>query len=449
MLLRRVWAVFLAVILGCGSTHRWVLLESSESETTVHVPVHIDVKPVHLTPEEFSRSLERLAMEVHLLATPRETVRRMFQLDPQSGDYVYLLRDRKLVPTGSGTPLDGALTEEEEKLTSDYKGWCRRAHHFDGDCLGGALVEGRYLDMQGRYVLALALSKSPVLDEMRNALGEMVSIQAIMSAALWTVGTLMILLTMPEPVTKALAAAMATTLILWVGVDTLYNLITGWLELTREVMGATTFAKIREAGERYGKIIGRDAARAFVMLAMAAINQTAQGFTTKVQTLPGSAQVAMQAEAQGGIWLPAVAEVNEVAVTAEGFRVVLPPGAVAMASSHGRGSRTEEHHIGTITNEISTARGGPWTPRLKRLYARAGMRLQDPENIVPVEGHRGPHPERYHRIIYERLGKALGDCRSVEMCRLRLARVLERLAEEIATPGTELNQLVTQGKPRQ
>lgn len=449
MIFRQVCAIFLSVILGCGSTHHTVRLESSGSETTVHVPVHVDVEPVRLTPEEFSRSLENLAMEVHLLATPRETVRRMFQPDVLSGDYVYLLRDRKLVPAGSGTPLDGALTEEEEKLTSDYMGWCRRAYHFDGDCLGGALVEGRYLDMQGRYVLALALSKSPVLDEMRNALGEMVSIQSVMSTALWTVGTLMILLTLPEPVTKALAASMATLLILWVGVDTLYNLITGWLELTREVMGATTFAEIREAGERYGKLIGRDAARAFVLLAMAAINQTAQGFTARVQTLPGSDQVAMQAEAQAGIWLPLVAEVKEVSVTAEGFLVMLPPGVLAMASSHGRGSRIEDHHIGTITNELSTARGGPWTPRLKKLYARAGMQLQDPENIVPVEGHRGPHPERYHRIIYERLGKALSDCRSIDACRVRLTRALERLAEEIATPGTELNQLVTQGKPRQ
>jgi HNH/ENDO VII superfamily nuclease len=233
-----------------------------------------------------------------------------------------------------------------------------------------------------------------------------------------------------------------------VGVAPLHNLITGWLQLMQEVKEATTFAQIRDAGERYGKVIGRDAARAFAMLAMAAINQTAHGFVTKVQTLPGSAQVAMQADAQGGVWLPAVAKVREVAVTAEGFRVALPPSAVAMAARHGRDDRTEEHHIGTIANEISTARGGPWTPRLRKLYARAGMRLQDPENIVPIEGHRGPHPEQYHRTVYKRLTAAMGDCRSIEVCRAKLTRALEKLAEEIATPGSELNQLVTQGKPR-
>jgi hypothetical protein len=119
-----------------------------------------------------------------------------------------------------------------------------------------------------------------------------------------------------------------------------------------------------------------------------------------------------------------------------------------MAARQGRGARIQDHHIGTISKEISTARGGPWTPRLRRLYARAGMQLDDPENIVPIKGHRGPHPEKYHRTIYERLSKALGGCSSIEVCRSKLTRVLEKLAEEIAKPGSELNQLVTKSKPQ-
>ncbi|MBN1208108.1 MAG: AHH domain-containing protein, partial [Myxococcaceae bacterium] len=110
------------------------------------------------------------------------------------------------------------------------------------------------------------------------------------------------------------------------------------------------------------------------------------------------------------------------------------------------GDRTEKHHIGTIANKKSALRGGPWTPLFEKLYARAGMRLKDPENIVPIQGHRGPHPERYHRIVYGRLDKALGDCRAIAECRESLTRELRALAEEIATPGTELNRLVTLGK---
>jgi hypothetical protein len=335
MMLRRTAALLLVVLLGCSGPQRFIRLETGEGQALLHLPRTAEVQPVVVGREEFQDSLQQLAREVRLIGSPRATVWRMFQLDALSGDYLYLLQERKIVPLGSGTPLEGTLTREEEQLTRDYTGWCGRAYRAEGDCLGGALVGGRYLDVQGRYMLALALSRSPVLDEMREALGDMVSVQAIFSAALWTVGTLLVLLTLPEPITKGLAAVLATVLVLWVGVDTLYNLTTGWLRLTQEAKEATTFGELREAGERFGKVLGRDAARAFAMLAVAAIGQTAHGFAAKMQTLPGSAQVAMQAEAQGNIWLPAVASVQEVAVTAEGLSVVLPPGAVAMAARVG------------------------------------------------------------------------------------------------------------------
>jgi hypothetical protein len=182
------------------------------------------------------------------------------------------------------------------------------------------------------------------------------------------------------------------------------------------------------------------------MIAMAVLTHTAKGFAEQVATLPGSAQVSMQAAGGEGLLLSEVGVAKSVAVTAEGFSVALPPFAVAMAANEGRGERTQKHHIGTIANNKSSLRGGPWTPRFEELYARAGMRLKDPENIVPIPGHRGPHPERYHRAVYRRLDEALGDCRTIVECRENLTRELRALAEEIATPGTELNRLVTLGK---
>jgi hypothetical protein len=110
-------------------------------------------------------------------------------MEPQGGNYLYLQREKKLVPAGPGEPWDGTLTKEDLALAERYRLWCQSAYHFYGDCLGGALVAGRYLDMQGRYVWALAMSKSPVLDEMKKALGEMVEFRALISAALWTLGS--------------------------------------------------------------------------------------------------------------------------------------------------------------------------------------------------------------------------------------------------------------------
>ncbi|MFL5344285.1 MAG: hypothetical protein ACJ8AT_05805 [Hyalangium sp.] len=210
-------ALFLALLVGCSATPQVVRMETgAEGETLLHIPRTATVEPVEVTPEEVTAALRRLARQVRLTGSPRETVERLFQLDALYGDYLYLLRERKLIPLESGVPLKGALTEGEQKLVSRYKAWCRSAQGFEGDCLGGALVGGKYLDMQGRYMLAMALSKSPVLEEFQKALGEMVSMRAVLQAAVGTVVTLLVLLALPEPVTKFVAAWATAALVLWV-----------------------------------------------------------------------------------------------------------------------------------------------------------------------------------------------------------------------------------------
>lgn len=71
------------------------------------------------------------------------------------------------------------------------------------------------------------------------------------------------------------------------------------------------------------------------------------------------------------------------------------------------------------------------------------MTLNDPANLVKVKGHRGPHPEQYHRQIRDVLKLATEDCVGVEQCRERLTRALGRLGVECSTPGTRLNQWIT------
>jgi hypothetical protein len=447
MLWRMLWrtqALLLAVMVGCASTPRVGRVDIEQGQAVIHIPRTADVQPVVVEEEEFQQAMGQLARGVRLTGSPRQTAERMFQLDPLSGNYLYLLRDRKLVPAGPGEPWDGTLTKADLETAERYRVWCQRAHSLYGDCLGGALVGGRYLDMQGRYVWALALSKSPVLDEMKAALGEMVDVQALISAALWTLGSMLLILAL-NPVAPALVAALGVGLILYVGYETLYQLVRGWFHLMEEVKAATTFEQIRDAGERFGKLLGRESARAIAMILMAAIGQTAQGFAATVPTLPGSAQVAMQAEGQTGIWLPALGSVEEIALAGENVTVTLPANAVAMATrgSGGNGPCIETHHIATVCNDKDPKRGGPWTPRFREIFAKAGMTLEDPANKLPLPGHYGPHPERYHQIVLEELADATETCRSVLECREALTGQLRKLAKAIATPGTELNQLVT------
>ncbi len=35
------------------------------------------------------------------------------------------------------------------------------------------------------------------------------------------------------------------------------------------------------------------------------------------------------------------------------------------------------------------------------------MSLDDPINRIRIRGHKGPHPERYHQIIHDRLSGAV------------------------------------------
>ncbi len=101
------------------------------------------------------------------------------------------------------------------------------------------------------------------------------------------------------------------------------------------------------------------------------------------------------------------------------------------------------HHLATNKNDTSTAQGGPWTPVFEEVFARAGMKLDAPENRVYLKGHEGPHPEEYHEEVYQRLQRALGQCRTKKQCRDNLVKALEALADDVCTTGSRLHRLAT------
>jgi hypothetical protein len=243
---------------------------------------------------------------------------------------------------------------------------------------------------------------------------------------------------------------MTATAIAYLGVDTFWMLIGGFKRLVEEADRAATFDELREAGERYGKVMGKNSARAFALLASVAVGNTAAGFANKVPTLPGSAQAAVQAGNRAGLRLAAVGEVGTVAVTGEAVIVALAPGAVSMTARTLGGAAAApadqegyNHHIATNKWWESTKNEGPWSPQFQEIFDKAGTSLDDPANIVRVKGHKGPHPQEYHERIFQRLSDATEGCRTMQQCREALTAELRALAREIATPGTDLNKLVT------
>ncbi|NTX05230.1 AHH domain-containing protein [Myxococcus sp. CA040A] len=446
MLLR--WAaplLLLAAITGCA-TSRIVRLDTGTDSyvVTPREEPGAELDAAELEDGEYEEAIAELARDMRPFRSPMQEARELFGVPSRSGVYRYESRPPRLTPQRREDADGPHLLESyaDDELTRAYGQWCSRKDQ-PGDCLR-LLEEGPLLASDGKYTWALAIAMDSVWEETAEALEGMTDPGAVMATITAAATMYLLLWSLPEPVSKGVAATLTAIAIAYLGVDTMWRLLDGWLTLVREVDQATTFAQLSASGEAYGEILGENAARVFVMLATAAIGSTA-GLVAKAVRLPGSAQAALAVESQAGFQYAAVGSVQSVAVAAEGFTIALAPNALAMAS-RGMRSQGERHHIATNKNEVSAARGGPWTPRFRDLFTRAGMELKDPENVVEVVGHKGPHPQRYHERVQERLLEALGSCRKVADCREALTVELRRLAKEAVTKGTEIHRLLTQGK---
>ncbi|XXF78673.1 AHH domain-containing protein [Myxococcaceae bacterium GXIMD 01537] len=442
---RAVALLLLVFVMGCASG-RVVRLEMGRGAPVVFTAHSSEVEPVELERGEFKQALSQLAPGMRLPANPQGAARGLFRVDARSGVFLVNPHTRQVTAL-AGTALMAHVSQAEEELTRAYLRWCERTERT-GDCLR-LLVESPLVTGDGRYALALALAQGVVLEEMMDAFKEMADPRAVLSAALWTVTFYLVLWTVPEPVSKGLAAVMTATVVAYLGVDTFWTLIEGFKRMVEAVDRAATFDELREAGERYGMVLGKNAARAFALLATVAVGNTAAGFASKVPTLPGSAEAA-QAGARAGVVLPALGEVQSVAVTGESVTIALAPSALDLAARAVGGAAAapvdeegHNHHIATDKWWKSANSDGPWSPQFKEIFDKAGMSLNDPANIVRVTGHKGPHPKEYHRIILRRLSDATEGCSTMQQCRKALTAELRDLAQEIATEGSELNRLVT------
>jgi hypothetical protein len=356
-------------------------------------------------------------------------------MPPRSGWYGYN-EHQGVVPLDEQPPASQWARVDVE-ITQAYLRYCE-ARGQPGDCRR-VLLNSPVLTGDARYALAMSFAMDEVVPEMMEAFQDMADPEAIKASILWTMTIYAAMWLAPEPVfTKGLATVVTATFICYVGVDTFWTLIQGWRRMVETADGATTFAQLIGAGERYGKVMGRNAARAFALLLTAAIGQTASGFSAKVPTLPGSAQASVAGASQAGVRLTQVGQVESVVVTADAITIALAPNAVAATDAEG-----PEHHIATDKWTEATHSGGPWTPRFQDLFDRAGMSLNDPANKVRVRGHIGPHPQEYHEEVYRRLDEATTRCGSMQSCRQALEAELRALAGEISTPDTLLNRLVT------
>jgi hypothetical protein len=114
---------------------------------------------------------------------------------------------------------------------------------------------------------------------------------------IWFTGYLATLL-LPEVVTKVLFVLMTTNLIAFLGFDGFHNILEGYRVMRDEAAAAQTFEKLQEAGERYGRRMGPSVVRIVTALVTWGLS-SATGMARPVSGLPGAAQAAANARAQG------------------------------------------------------------------------------------------------------------------------------------------------------
>jgi hypothetical protein len=338
--LPRLLVLLLLVLLsGCSASTRSVVrLETGQGEPLVHTPRR-DVEPVQLSEKEFRKAVAQQAPAVAVVERPLEHARQVLGVPERSGWYRYESRSRRLLASEPESTRNPRLLPEEEELKRRYLLWCEEGWG-GGDCLR-LLVDKPFLEGDARYALAMAIAHGKVLGAMKEELARMVSPQAVVATVVGGLTLYAILLALPEPVSKGVAALMTLGAMAYLGWDTVWRLIDGWLVLMKEVDQATTFDGIYASGEKFGDTMGEKAARAFVMLGTVALGNTASGMAATLPKLPGAGQAAVVAETQLNLrWTaPALAQVESVAITAEGVTLALAPSAVAMAARGSSGGK--------------------------------------------------------------------------------------------------------------
>jgi len=378
-----------------------------------------DFAPVQVSDTELRQALTQFVLQVPLRLATRPA-------KPWAGRLALL----------SWLPCDAGDTSVE----GGYARLCER-RGSPGDCFGllGDGPRDTTLGHHDRFALALGLSLTPAVQAATGVLRD-VSAHA-MTALLTGLSLYLVALMAPEPFSKGLVLAM--TLFLWgyLGQE-LWGLISATRQLWDEAEAARTFHELHGASGRYSQVLGPNTLR--VLLVLATWKASARGQEGMTGGgLPGFSQAVQNAATTGRFHLPtAAAEATSVSVVEGRLVLTLPAGSGALLAMQTL-EEGQLHHIATVENEKSSLRGGPWTPRLRRFFDKAGMSMEDPANKVHIPGHKGPHPRAYHERIHQRLKAAVEDCETTAQCRDALTRELETLARELEKVGSELNKLVT------
>ncbi|WP_164020871.1 AHH domain-containing protein [Pyxidicoccus trucidator] len=415
------------LLVGCASA-RVVRLDTGTGQPLAYTPP-TSSRSVQVGEGDFEKALARLVLEFPLSLRP-----------PEAG---WLVR-----ASTHGGAMDKAL---QVALRKGYGRWCQ-AHEGPGDCLS-LLEDGLGFSAVDRLKLAVGLSLDPMHESLADAVEGTLSPTFFKTVVVSALVSWALLAANPEPLFTKAAATVAVLVLAYVGMEVFLEVVKACRALKLAVDRATTFQELEEAGARFGRVLGTEGARVFVLAVALVTGRGAVGagtwLATRLPLLPGFGAAVALSASQLGVNLAAIEQVSAVAVVEGSVVISLAPGAVAMVAL-GPGAIQGDpdgtvHHICTDKNNVSDAEGGPWTPLFEKIFRTAEMSLKnDPANLIRIRGHAGPHPKAYHEVVLRRVRDATIACSSVAICRQRLTRELRRIARELSTPGSRLRRLLTE-----
>ncbi len=351
---------------------------------------------------------------------------------------------------GCGPPTPTLPSDLERRLRADYE-----------ELLGPSSLPLSSSLERSRWFQALKLSPRYMDEGVREAAMELLGSPTVAYSMALSMMLYMAAWAVPEPLfSKAFAAAVTVGLLLTYTATELYNVGQACLDLYREAEAARTQEQLEAVARRFGKAMGGVGLRVLVTVAGAklakGLPEVPKGGMWARLSPPRFALGGGSSAAGGfsvGVGARAHVNVADGTVVLMGVSANVTASAVASAIASARTTgdcrdasdkgEAKGHHIATDKNDTSDVSGGPWTPRFKRLFDRAGMSLDDPANIVYLIGHVGPHPREYHEEVFNLLRIALGKCRTQADCHDRLKNSLDRIAGEICTSGSKLHRLAT------
>lgn len=362
-------------------------VDASDDEA-LFVMLPTDFAPVRISDAEFTSALVTLMLHMPLRVASSSLV-------PPSSGRTTVCED----PGGSAWQLE---------LVRPYERFCER-RGSPGDCLT-LFEDGPYLQADDKRSIALALAVGPALEAVDGEVRAMLNPAQVLATVSITLTAYLALVVAPEPLSKGVATAFTVLLWGYLGWE-FFDLIRAYAQLAEEAAQASTFAELREAGERFSHVIGPNSVRILVLVGTAAMGETA-ALISKAPKFPGLGQASRAVEVNTGLQLgdAAIGAERLIVSISEGtLRAVLPVNAVSMAApgsgdarSAGKavaapdggrllpnGHRAFKSFSAFKRSMGSAGKGKQWhhivekhKANLKRFGAEA---LHNTENVIPID----------------------------------------------------------------